>query len=239
MNFAEVSSALIEALNLSHPPIGLAFLDEPPAGVLRYAQPVPSACAFWKAAQTSFFYATAEDHFNCPIGAITQGFTPTAEVMERGMSLIGQMGKIQYFNAAEVENVPTVEKHHQVVVYGPLASFREVAPDAALVICTPFQAMLFSEATGAAAWRGAGTETPVFGRPACAVIARAMKDASIAVSLGCMGARTFAGLDDGDMIVAIPFHQLVNLPHESMRVLRANAQMRDYYRERKSQFAAV
>jgi uncharacterized protein (DUF169 family) len=239
MNYQQVGEALTEGLNLGHPPVGLAFLEDAPAGIPHYTQAVAAACAFWKAAQTSLFYATAEDHYNCPIGAMTQGFKLPAEAMEQGMSLIGQMGEIRYFDAAEVENVPAVEKPHQVVVYGPLVSFGGISPDVALIICTPFQAMLLSEATGATAWRGAGTEMHVFGRPACAVIPRAMKDSAASVSLGCMGARTFADIRDGEVLVAIPLNNLSGLPDESIRVLRANADMRRYYRDRKSKFAAV
>ncbi|MDE3178251.1 MAG: DUF169 domain-containing protein, partial [Acidobacteriota bacterium] len=160
MNYQTISAALTESLGLAHPPIGLAFLEKAPAGVPHYAKAVPAACAFWKAAETSLFYATAEDHYNCPIGAITQGFNPPAEVMQQGMALIGEMGKLRYFDAAEVENMPTVKKPHGVIAYGPLGAFGALSPDLALVFVTPFQAMLLSEAVGAAAWRGAGEESP-------------------------------------------------------------------------------
>ncbi|MGH9402077.1 MAG: DUF169 domain-containing protein [Terriglobia bacterium] len=239
MNFTQVAKMLKHSLGLATPPIGLAFLEEPPAGVPRYAQAVPTACTFWKAAQTSLFYATAEDHYNCPIGAITQGFKPPAEVMEQAMQLIGQMGKIQYFDAAEVGNIPSVEKPHSVVVYGPLEAFSEVAPDLAMIICKPFQAMLISEATGASAWQGAGKESHIFGRPACAVIPSALKESATAASLGCMGARTFAGIEDGEMIVAIPLDGITALSEESLKILNANAEMQNFYKDRKAQFAAV
>ncbi|MGH9451652.1 MAG: DUF169 domain-containing protein [Terriglobia bacterium] len=239
MNYSGVANALTEGLGLAHPPIGLAFLEEPPAGIPRYDKAVPAACAFCKAAQTSLFYATAEDHYNCPIGTITQGFKPPDQVMQQGMALIGEMGKIRYFEAAEVGNVPVVEKPHNVIVYGPLSRFGAVTPDLALALCTPFQAMLLSEAAGAAEWRGRGKESHIFGRPACAVIPSAMKDSATSASLACVGARTFAGIAENEMIVAIPAEELTRLEGGSSVILRANSEMRKFYQGHQSHFAAV
>lgn len=239
MNYPQIANALSEGLGLAHPPIGLAFVEEPPAGIPRYAAAAPAACAFWKAAQTSLFYATAEDHYNCPIGTITQGFNPPEEVLQRGMALIGEMGKIQYFKAAEVGNVPTVKKRHSAIVYGPLSRFGAVTPDLALILCTPFQAMLLSEAAGAVEWRGAGKESHIFGRPACAVIPSALKDTATSASLACIGARTFAGIAESEMIVAVPAEGLAKLEEGSPAILRANAEMRKFYQSHKSRFAAV
>ncbi|HEX5482697.1 MAG TPA: DUF169 domain-containing protein [Terriglobia bacterium] len=239
MDYSRIAKTLSESLGLPHPPIGLAFVNEAPAGVEHYSKAVPSACAFWKAAQSSMFYATAEDHYNCPIGAITQGFHPPRQVMQQGMQLIEQMGKIQYFEAAEAENVPIVEKPHQVIIYGPLKDFQEVAPDLALLVSTPFQAMLLSEAAGAIAWRGAGREAHIFGRPACAVIPSALKDSAASASLGCMGARTFAGIDENELLVAIPAARLPEAGQKLSVILSANSEMRKFYRGHQSQFAPV
>jgi uncharacterized protein (DUF169 family) len=237
MDCARIAGVLTEGLHLSHTPIGLGFLNEAPAELKRYSEAVPSACAFWKAAETSLFYATAEDHYNCPIGAITQGFQPPQEVMQLAVELIGRMGKIQYFEAAEVKNVPTVQKPHQVIVYGPLKSFQRVEPDVVMMICTPFQAMLFSEAAGDIAWRGEGREARVSGRPACAVIPRALKDSATSASLGCMGARTFAGIQEHELLVTIPANRLAEVQPRVSAILTANSEMHKYYEDRKSQYA--
>ncbi len=239
MDCARIASLLTDGLHLSHAPIGLAFLKEAPAGLKRYSEAVPTACTFWKAAETSLFYATAEDHYNCPIGAITQGFQPPQEVMQRAMDLVGRMGKIQYLEPAEVKNVPAVEKAHEVVVYGPLKSFQSLEPDVVMMICTPFQAMLFSEATGDIAWRGERSEAHVFGRPACAVIPRSLKDSATSTSLGCMGARTFAGIQEHELLVAIPASRLAKAQPGISAILAANSEMRAYYQEHRSRYAPV
>jgi uncharacterized protein (DUF169 family) len=239
MDFARIARTLTKGLDLSHPPIGMSFLEDPPAGVQHYSQAVPTACSFWKAAQSLLFYATAEDHYNCPIGAITQGFQPPQHVMDQAMELIGRMGKIQYFEAAEVPNVPVVQKAHRVIVYGPLGTFTELHPDVVMIICAPFQAMLLSEATGDVVWRAPGTEAHVFGRPACAVIPRALKDSGMAMSVGCMGARTFADVQEYELLLAIPAHNLAEAYQRIETVLTANKEMKQYYAERKSQYAPV
>ncbi|MGH9354857.1 MAG: DUF169 domain-containing protein [Terriglobia bacterium] len=224
-----------EGMGLVRPPLGLAFLDEPPEGVPRIAQSAPSACAFWKAAETALFYATAEDHYNCPIGAITQGFDLPETVMQQGMELIGRMGGIQYFAAAEVEHVPRVSKPHRVVVYGPLEKFKNFSPDLALMICSAYQAMILSEVTGATAWEGK-EGAHIFGRPACGVIPRALSEGSLTTSLACKGARTFAAIEDSELIVAIPASRLQEVEVRVSAILKANAEMQRYYDGRKAQF---
>ncbi len=238
MSYGEMVRLLKEELKLTHVPVGMAFVKDPPQGIPRYAEAVPTACSFWKAAERALFYATAEDHYNCPIGAITQGFSIPSEVMQNALALIGQMGKLEYFREAEVRNVPTVQKEHRAIVYGPLEDFESLAADLALLIASPFQAMLISEATGGAAWEG-GTPAAILGRPACAVIPSALKENAVASSYACMGARTFAGIGEGELIQAIPAAVLPRLADQLPKILAANAAMKEYYAERKARFAQV
>lgn len=220
---------------MSHIPVGIAFLDEAPAGVKHYDKAVPSACTFWTAAERELFYATASDHYNCPIGAITQGFPIPQAVSDEAMELIGMMGKISYLEAAEASNVPTVEKKHSVVVYGPLRDFDKIHPDVVLLIATPFQAMMISEASGVASW-GAGHESRVLGRPACAVIPMSMKNNNTTVSMACMGARTFAGIGNDEVLISIPARAIVKLQERLPVILDANVGMKEYYDGHKGNF---
>lgn len=238
MTYRSVAVTLQNGLNLSRIPIGIAFLKSPPADVPRYEEAVPSACAFWKAAETRLFYATAEDHFNCPIGAITQGFPIPQPVGDKAMALIGQMGKLAYFEAAEVQHVPKVEKGHAIVVYGPLHKFTSLAPDLALLVCTPYQAMLISEVTGAVSWTGEEAGR-VYGRPACAAIPSALASGTSSISVGCMGARTFASLREEDLLVAVPATALALLAERLPILLKANAGMKDHYIEQQAHFPRV
>jgi uncharacterized protein (DUF169 family) len=234
--YTELANNLVEKLKLSHTPIGIAFLNEVPAGVKRYQEAVPSACTFWKAAERELFYTTAPDHYNCPIGAITQGFQIPQPVSDNAMELIGMMGKISYLEAAEASNVPTVEKKHTVIVYGPLKDFGEIQPDVTLLIATPFQAMMISEASGLASW-GTEHESRTLGRPACAVIPSSLKSNDTTISLACMGARTFAGIMDQELLISIPARALSELQNRLPVILDANVGMKKFYDTQKGNFA--
>jgi uncharacterized protein (DUF169 family) len=236
--YTEFANNLAEKLKLSHTPIGIAFLNGAPPGVKRCQEAVPSACTFWKAAERELFYATAPDHYNCPIGAITQGFQVPQPVSDNAMELIGMMGKISYLEAAEARNVPTVEKKHNVIVYGPLKDFGEIQPNVALLVATPFQAMMISEANGLASW-GAGHESRTLGRPACAVIPSSLKSNDTTISLACMGARTFAGILDQELLISIPARALAELQDRLPLILDANVGMKKFYDTHKGNFTVA
>src|ERR1700683_3311100 len=48
-------------------PIAIAFVDSPPAGVVRFEGSEPSSCSLWRlAAAGRTFYTVPADHQNCP-----------------------------------------------------------------------------------------------------------------------------------------------------------------------------
>jgi uncharacterized protein (DUF169 family) len=236
--YLEFANILAQRLKLRHTPIGIAYLAEAPSGVKRCGEAVPSACAFWKAAERQLFYATAEDHYNCPIGAITQGFALPQPVSEIAMSLIGMMGTVSYIEAAEAGHIPKVEKNHNVIVYGPLRDFDGIQPDVVLLIATPFQAMMISEAGGTASW-GKGRESRTLGRPACAVIPASMKSGNTSISMGCMGARTFADIKEDEVLISVPAAAVAELQSRLALILDANVEMKKFYETQKSNFASA
>jgi len=236
--YRDFANQLAQKLKLKHAPIGIAFLEEAPGGVKHYEEAVPSACTFWKAAERELFYATASDHYNCPIGAITQGFPIPQPVSANAMELIGMMGKISYLEAAEASSVPVVDKKHSVIVYGPLKDFGEIQPDVILLICSPLQAMMVSEATGVASW-GTGHESRTLGRPACAAIPASLKSQDTTVSMACMGARTFADIKDEEVLISIPARALAELETRLPIILDANVGMKTFYDTHKGNFTAV
>ena len=234
MSHADVAALLRERLGLDLPPVALALVPEPPADIPRFAEQVPSACAFWRRAEHGTFYADAEDHLSCPSGAMVMGFelpeTKTQELME----LVGQMCSVSYIQPEEVPHIPKFSKASAGIVYGPLESF-PLHPDVVVVWATPSQAMLLQESTGAARW----SDTPpgvVFGRPACGVLPAALTRGQPTLSLGCTGMRTYTEILPDRILVAIPGASLDVLGEDLERTLNANQQMEQAYLSQKARF---
>ena len=231
----ELAAALTRHLKLERPPVALAFVDQRPPELADGVEPAPSACTFWRRAETELFYAAPDDHLECPIGAMTMGFElPSAEA-PKAEQLVGTMVELGYFGADEVAHLPAVEKPHRGIVYGPLAVF-PLPADAVIVQVTPSQAMLLAEASDATTLR----ETPglaAMGRPACAAVARAVNSAAATLSLGCIGARTYVELPNDRAILILPAERLASTLERLPVLTRANEVLAGYHAEKKDRFA--
>lgn len=236
MSFRDKAEQISSALALDTPPVALAFVTGPPDGVPATERVVPSSCSFWRQAEQGVFYASAEQHFNCPVGAMVMGFELPAALQEQLGGLVGKMCECGYLSPEEAASIPSVGRGSAGIVYGPLAAF-PMEPDVVLVWLTPTQAMLFSEAAGGASW---STPPPTAtGRPACAVLPLAMVNSSTSLSLGCMGMRTFTDVAEDRLLAAIPASKLDELVDSLQRTMAANEQMRAFYQEHKRQFSGA
>ena len=223
-----------EQLQLKQPPIGLAFVEDVPAGVQHSTTGVPSACTFWRLAEQGVFYATAGDHKQCPIGMMTMGFTMPETDQQRAQALVGTMASVQYFSPAEVSALPTVKKPHQSIVYGRLDQF-PIEADVILCIIDTQQAMLVAEAMGTMAWLQGGGQA-AFGRPTCAVIPRTMQTGQVSMSLGCVGARTYTGLTPSELVLTIPAGEFAGLVERLQTTVAANAALAPFHQQQKARF---
>jgi len=236
MDQKTIAGRIATGLGMDVPVIGLTFVDSPPAGVPQYAQQVPAACGFWRPAETSVFYASAEQHFNCPIGAMTMGFEMPDEVQQQLMGAVEMMCEAGYISPDEPAKIPTTGRKAAGIVYGPLAEL-PIEPDLILLWLTPRQAMFYSEAVGTSRWTTADPAT-VWGRPACAALPSAMTNGRSALSFGCTGMRTFTGVREDRLLAALPGGQAGELADALDAVKQANTTMLVYYEERKAAFSA-
>jgi uncharacterized protein (DUF169 family) len=225
---AEVLSA---ELKLERPPVALAFVEQAPKGMAGSSGPAPSACTFWRRAQDELFYASAEEHYECPVGAMTMGFDLPPEQGPRAEQLVGTMVELGYFGMEEVPHLSSVRKPHAGIVYGPLERFT-LRPDAVMVQVTPFQAMLLAEATGGATLRES-PELAVMGRPACAVVARATNESAVTMSVGCIGARTYVELPDDRALLVLPAERLEQTVERLPALAWANEVLAGFHRGQK------
>ena len=109
MDLQHTADLLESRTPLDRPPIALAFVDEQPDDVKRLGSAIPSSCAFWREAETDVFYASAQDHYNCTLGAMVMGLPLPDEQMQLLMQDVGMMCETEYVREEEVPNVPKVE----------------------------------------------------------------------------------------------------------------------------------
>lgn len=233
--YQDLAQRFADLLQLKQPPIGLAFVDVIPAGVAHTNRRVPSACTFWRLAEQGVFYASAEDHQECPIGMLTMGFTMPESAQQRAQGLVQTMADVHYFSPAEVSALPIVDKPHQHIVYGRLDQFPG-EPDVVLCILDTQQAMLIAEAQGNMNWLQEGGQS-AFGRPTCAVIPRALRTGQTSMSFGCIGARTYTGLTPGELVLTLPASEFAGLVERLEVTTAANAALAPFHQGQKEKFA--
>jgi uncharacterized protein (DUF169 family) len=236
MSNADRARALVDVLGLDRPPVGLAFLDGPPAGVTVSEGLEPSACTFWRQAEGGVFYVGAERHLECPVGAMTMGFDLPPERRAGAEQLVGMMVDLQYFSLEEVKHLPSVKTPHAGILYGPLAEL-PVEPDVVLAIVTPRQGMLLAEAAEAVALRESPA-LPTLGRPACGAVAWSATSGGVSMSLGCIGARTYVEVPDDRAVVVLPGAALDKVAERLTVLAHANRELAAFHEGRKAQYAA-
>jgi uncharacterized protein (DUF169 family) len=226
MDLAKISARLVESLGLERPPVALKFGIERPAGIGMPPAAVRSSCSFWRQAEGRVFYASAEDHFNCPVGSMVMGFELPSEVSQELGELVKFMCGECYLSEGEAAEIPTIRKRGPGVLYGELALFPE-EPDVVLMWLIPHQAMIFSEAVGNANW--AGELMQVSGRPGCAAIPRALQRDKPGLSLGCAGMRTFSGISEEELLAVVPGGRLEAFAEAVEHTVSVNETVMAYY----------
>jgi uncharacterized protein (DUF169 family) len=216
--------------------IAIGFFDSPPPGMPRWESgPVPAGCVFWKKAMSGqTFYTVPSDHYNCAVGSHTHRIALPAERAHELNDTIAFMARNNYVATAEVPGIPTLARSPGAVAYGPIerAGFK---PDLVLIAAKPAQAMLIYEAALKAG--AASALTNALGRPACAVLPLTNSSRRTSISLGCKGNRTFTGLPDEELYVAVPGDKWEAVLEKLAEAREANAAMETYYRDRKTQLS--
>lgn len=216
-------------LNLEQSPVGLAFVDQAPAGIEQITEVSPSACAFWRRGEQSLFYAAAEQHYNCPVGSMVMGFDLPPNVMQQLGGLVETMCGWSYLSPEEGDKIPSVGSKAAGALYGPLGSF-PTTPAVVVMWLTPKQAMVFNEAIGTASW--ASNPARVGGRPACAAVPLALANNTPTLSFGCIGMRTFTDIADDRMLAIVPGNQVETFVAALRSTAEANSRMLAFYQQR-------
>ncbi len=236
MKYRKIAEEISSHLELDIPPVGLSFVETIPGGIPVFDRDTPSACSFWRKAESTVFYAPAEKHFNCPVGSMVMGFDMPEAVQEELKGFVQKMCNAGYLSPEEAEKIPFIKKKKSGIVYGPLKDF-PLEPDLVLMWLTPRQAMLYSEAAGNVRWTSI-SPSATFGRPACAALPIAFEQGRSALSLGCMGMRTFTEIQEDKILAVLPGKRVQEFLAALKVTLEANRAMKTFYQEHKAKFKA-
>lgn len=204
--YLKLTELLAEKLDIQLPPIGLAFVDEPPPDVPTLVKESQSFCTLWRWAEQSVFYATGDQHLGCAIGGMVAGFLEPENRLDELAAALDEMCEARQGTEDEIAQTPRFDHDRAGIVYGPLWKM-PIAPDIALLWATLPQMGVLQEITGAVIWRD-NPHGAVFTRPACGVLAIADTHSKPAMSLGCTGMRLYTNIPPQLFLVAIPQNRL-------------------------------
>ena len=221
---------LTAALDLTLPPIAIAFPDAVPDDVPEFDGTVPAGCVFWEEAATRTFATSAAHHALCSIGIHTHHLAgaPASQPAELGAALEAMMG-LDYVREEEVSAIPVLGREAKHAVYGPLREFA-LEPDVVLLFTDSRQGLVLSEAVA----RVDGEVAPAMGRPACAAVPHAVNAGTAAMSLGCCGARTYLdALSDDVAMWALPGSRLGEYSEDIEVLAEANRTLAAFHERRR------
>jgi uncharacterized protein (DUF169 family) len=223
-----------QVLALREPPIAIGFLDSFPDNLPRWSGgPVAAGCVFWvKAMEGESFYTLPDDHLNCPVGCHTHRIALPPERAHELDAAIACMVEAGYLDFAEIPDIPRLARTPAAIAYGP-ADEPGFPADVILIATQPAQAMLLYEACVKA--KASAHCIKGLGRPACGVLPLAMNTAQAAASFGCKGNRTFTGLPDDELYLAIPADKWQAVVTALLETLSANALMQRHYQQKQAE----
>ena len=231
LNHPQRAAQLSTSLELSLPPIAVAFADTVPAGVAEFAGAVPAGCVFWQEAARRTFATSASHHALCSIGIHTLNLSqaPASQPQELQSALEAMMG-LDYVREEEVAAIPVARREAKHAIYGPLAKF-PTDPAVVLLFANARQGLVLSEALG----RVDGGVPPAMGRPACAAVPQALNHGVAVMSLGCCGARAYLdALSDDVAMWALPGARLDRYCEQIAGFASANRTLAMFHERRRA-----
>ena len=222
---------LIASLELSLPPIAIAFRDAVPDGVPEFDGSVPAGCVFWQEAAKRTFTTSARHHALCSIGIHTLNLSqaPASQPEDLRTTLEAMTG-LDYVREEEVAAIPVVRREVKHALYGPLADF-PADPEVVLLFADARQGLVLSEAVG----RVDGGVPPAMGRPACAVVPQTLNHGLATMSLGCCGARAYLdALSDDTALWALPGGRLGQYCDQIVAFANANRTLAMFHERRRA-----
>ena len=234
-NYITQAAQLMEFLQLSLPPVAVAFPNELPHTIDPYQDVAPAGCYFWQEATSRTFATVAENHELCAIGVHTHNLATTSPSQPAELQTVLEvMSGLDYVRAEEVAAIPVLQQQVHYAIYGPLAEF-PLPPAVVLLFAHAQQSLILTEAIG----RVDGDTPPAMGRPACAIVPQVMNDGHAAMSLGCCGARAYLDvLSDDVALWALPGENLDAYCQQIGVLAKSNEILTVFHQRRREDVAA-
>ncbi len=234
----QIAQKLSESLQLTQPPVAIAFPDRVPEGVKTYAGSAPAGCRFWQEATTQVFATMPQQHDLCSIGMYTHHLEDGPQVQTDLQDALKVFGDLSYVRPEDLPLIPVLnlpsKKAPKVVVYGPLSSM-PISPDVVLLFVKADQTLILSEASQ----QLENGLPPAMGRPACGVIPQAFNTGRTALSLGCCGARAYLDVLTPDVaLYAIPGSKLEAFTERVAALAKANSVLTQFHAIRRKDVEA-
>ena len=234
-SYAAVAGALQESLNLVLPPIAVCISDDAPEGVPDYDGRAPAGCLFWQEAAKGPFATRTTHHELCAIGVHTHHMANPPDSYEAELgNVLKTMAGMDYVREQDVLEIPVLENETRCVIYAPLGK-TPLEPTVVLLFVHSAQSLIITEAVQ----QVEPAVPPAMGRPACAVVPRAVGTGRAALSLGCCGARAYLDtLTDDVAIWALPGNKLDQYAARIDILARANAVLGEFHSPRRKDVEA-
>jgi uncharacterized protein (DUF169 family) len=131
MTPTEQHNQLKTLLQLVYDPVGVSWVSDSEPITTGLA-PAPSACSFWRRAETASFTADAASHTHCKVGAHVMGFSLGEQDMQALGVLVQTMTGVSYIMPEEVPALPRLPEH-KARHYTPLRAV-SAAPELVLML---------------------------------------------------------------------------------------------------------
>ncbi len=224
-----------QILNMSRRPVAVAFPEQVPASVEKFAGTQPAGCSFWRLAAEGRTFSTAPpDHYNCPVGSYTHHIDLPESRSQELSSILGTMTSLGYLKMEEVPGIPVLPETPKNIVYAPLGD-TPLDPDVVLFVTSAGKMMLLEEAGIRA---GVASKLPLLTRPTCMAIPAAMAHGMV-TSGGCIGNRVYTNIGDQELYAAIPGNALELVAQELETIASANRTLEQYHRGRQHDLSTV
>jgi uncharacterized protein (DUF169 family) len=236
VDYSALELKIGEALRLTRRPVAVAFRNNPPPGVPKFAGKEPSGCSFWRLASGSMtFYTIPKDQENCVLGGHIQNIPLAAGRSGEYEKVLSMMTNNGYIKMEEILSIPHLRETPKIIVYAPLGD-TPVRPDLVIFVVRAMQTMIIQEA---ALRSGIGLHLSPLGKPACMSLPAALTKQDLITSAGCMGSRVYTDLGDDELYLIVPGRVLRKITDEVQLIADANSKMVEYYRKQRKSYETL